>query len=98
MITLTAIGHKQRRNRNYRRVWPVAPTSGIGTTAPTQALDVNGTIRAAHVSITGSSCGWSGWACSPTCAAGYYQAGTMMGAANNCNGTGPNVQIYCCSF
>ena len=71
---------------------------GIGTTAPTQALDVNGTIRAAHVSITGSSCGWSGWACSPTCAAGYYQAGTMMGAANNCNGTGPNVQIYCCSF
>jgi len=34
MITLTAIGHKQRRNRNYRRVWPVAPTSGIGTTAP----------------------------------------------------------------
>jgi hypothetical protein len=71
---------------------------GIGSTAPTQALDVNGTIRAAHVSITGSSCSWSGWACLPTCAAGYYQAGTMMGAANNCNGTGPNVQIYCCSF
>jgi len=71
---------------------------GIGSTAPTQALDVNGTVRAAHVSITGSSCSWSGWACSPTCAAGYYQAGTMMGAANNCNGTGPNVQIYCCSF
>jgi len=42
---------------------------GIGTTAPTQALDVNGTIRTSHVSITGSRCSWSGWACSPTCAA-----------------------------
>ena len=45
MITLTAIGHKQRRNRNYRRVWPVAPTSGIGTTSPGTALDVSGAIR-----------------------------------------------------
>ena len=42
MITLTAIGHKQRRNRNYRRVWPVAPTSGIGTTAPNAIVDVVG--------------------------------------------------------
>jgi len=41
MITLTTIGHKQRRNRNYRRVWPVAPTSGIGTTAPGSTLEVN---------------------------------------------------------
>ena len=71
---------------------------GIGSTAPTQALDVNGTVRATHVSITGTSCYWTGWACGPTCPAGYYQAGTYMGAANNCNGTGPNVQIYCCSF
>jgi len=43
MITLTTIGHKQRRNRNYRRVWPVAPTSGIGTTAPGAKLEVAGT-------------------------------------------------------
>jgi hypothetical protein len=45
MITLTTIGHKQRRNRNYRRVWPVAPTSGIGTTAPGARLEVNGAIK-----------------------------------------------------
>jgi len=43
MITLTTIGHKQRRNRNYRRVWPVAPTSGIGTTAPGAKLEIAGT-------------------------------------------------------
>ena len=43
MITLTAIGHKQRRNRNYRRVWPVAPTLGIGTTTPRAKLEVAGT-------------------------------------------------------
>ena len=48
MITLTTIGHKQRRNRNYRRVWPVAPTSGIGTTAPSTLLDV-------HAGVSGGS-------------------------------------------
>ncbi|MCX6107338.1 MAG: hypothetical protein NTY08_16045 [Proteobacteria bacterium] len=70
---------------------------GIGSTAPTQALDVNGTIRAAHVSLTGSSCSWSGWGCNMTCAAGYYLAGVNMGMSGNCS-TGPNVMVYCCSF
>ncbi|MBM4254179.1 MAG: hypothetical protein FJ146_19615 [Deltaproteobacteria bacterium] len=46
MITLTTIGHKQRRNRNYRRVWPVAPTSGIGTTAPAAKLELYDTVQA----------------------------------------------------
>ena len=51
MITLTAIGHKQRRNRHYRRVWPVAPTSGIGTTVPGAVLDVAGDIATGGGSI-----------------------------------------------
>jgi hypothetical protein len=60
MITLTTIGHKQRRNRNYRRVWPVAPTSGIGTTAPATALDVQGQIRSiVYNAAAGTTFDWN---------------------------------------
>jgi len=39
-VPLANAGHNQHRSRNVRRVWPVAPNLGIGTTAPTTALTI----------------------------------------------------------
>ena len=44
-VPLANVEHKQHRCRYDDRVWPVAPTLGIGTTSPAYALDVAGTIH-----------------------------------------------------
>ena len=38
-VPLATVEHKQHRCRYDDRVWPVAPTLGIGTTVPTSALE-----------------------------------------------------------
>jgi len=42
-VPLANVEHKQHRCRYDDRVWPVAPTLGIGTTAPGAKLEIAGT-------------------------------------------------------
>jgi len=80
MITLTTIGHKQRRNRNYRRVWPVAPTSGIGTTSPGGAL---------HVEPPYGAAGWSYFQSNT----GVAPSNSIWGLALGANRSGASSEI-----
>ena len=49
-VPLANVEHKQHRCRYDDRVWPVAPTLGIGTTSPAYTLDVAGRLQ-----VTGSN-------------------------------------------
>ena len=97
MITLTTIGHKQRRNRNYRRVWPVAPTSSIGTTAPAARLDLGGGAVSMgwEAQYSGSALSgpisngtWTGWV--TVCTGSKKPLSVMLGWRQQFGGIDPN--------
>jgi len=51
-VPLANVEHKQHRCRYDDRVWPVAPTLGIGTTTPGAPLWVNGSGTSAATANT----------------------------------------------
>ena len=53
-VPLTNVEHKQHRCRYDDRVWPVAPTLGIGTTSPASLLEVGGNASVKYDAGTGS--------------------------------------------
>ena len=77
---------------------------GIGTTAPSTALQVNGTITATNIVTTNpGSCSWTGWQCgSATCSGSNVMRGFNMGWYNACGDGGghywPNYMLYCCAM
>ena len=54
-VPLTKVEHKQHCRRYDDRVWPVAPTLGIGTTSPVSTLQVNGTTTTTALSSPSGS-------------------------------------------